>query len=276
MAIKIYKPITPARRHYSVLIRSEITKPKPEKSLTKVLPKRVGRQNTGKITMRHRGGGAKLRYRFVDFVQEKYNIPAKVLAIEYDPNRTAYIALIRYEDGTKSYILAPQNLKVGEKVLTGVDVPVAVGNRLPLEKIPLGVPVHNVELHRGGGGILVRSAGSSAQVIAKEGDWALLKMPSGEIRKILKENWASIGVVSNPDHFNVSYGSAGRKRHMGIRPHVRGKVMNIREHPHGSGEGKNPIGLPGPKTPWGKPTLGYKTRKRKYTDVMIVKDRRVK
>jgi large subunit ribosomal protein L2 len=276
MAIKSFKPITPSRRHYTALIRSEITKEKPEKGLTKIFAKNAGRNNQGKITMRFRGGGAKMRYRLVDFKQQKRGVPARVLAIEYDPNRTSYIALIQYEDGQKSYILAPQNLKVGETVICGEDAPLKIGNRLPLEKIPLGVPVYNVELVSGLGGTLVRSAGSSAQLVAKEGDWALLRMPSGEVRKVLKENWASIGVVSNPDHFNVSWGKAGRRRHLGRKPHVRGKAMNPVDHPHGGGEGKNPIGLPGPKTPWGKPTLGYKTRKRKYTDVMIVRDRRSK
>ena len=276
MAIKIYKPTTPARRKTSVVLSSDITKKKPEKALTLARKNRAGRNKSGKITVRHRGGGAKRRIRMIDFKRQKFNQPAKVVAIEYDPNRSARIALIEYEDGQKSYILAAHGIKVGHSVIAS-DKKVAIqkGNRMPLGVIPPGISVYNIELNPGRGGVMVRSAGSSASLQAVEGKFAQLKMPSGEIRLVKKECLASIGQVSNPDHRLVRLGKAGRKRHKGIRPTVRGKAMNPADHPHGGGEGRHPIGLKYPKTPWGKHALGVKTRKKgKWSNKMIIKRRK--
>jgi len=252
----------------------EITKDKPEKSLLTPLKKRAGRNNQGRITVRHRGGGAKRKLRSIDFKRDKLGIPGRVAAIEYDPNRSARIALIYYADGEKRYILAPVELEVGDTVLSGSDAEIKPGNALPMRSIPTGTRIHNIELQQGKGGQLARSAGSSAQLMVKEGDYVLIRMPSGEIRRIRGVCMATIGQVGNVDHSNISLGKAGRKRLMGWRPSVRGSAMSPRDHPHGGGEGRSPIGLPGPKTPWGKPALGYKTRKPKASDRMIVKRRR--
>ena len=252
----------------------EITKDKPEKSLLSPLKKRAGRNNQGRITVRHRGGGAKRKLRIIDFKRDKLGIPGRVAAIEYDPNRSARIALIYYVDGEKRYILAPAELEVGDTVLSGSDAEIKPGNALPMGSIPTGTRIHNVELQQGKGGQLVRSAGSSAQLMVKEGEYVLIRMPSGEIRRIRGECMATIGQVGDADHSNISLGKAGRKRLMGWRPTVRGSAMSPRDHPHGGGEGRSPIGLPGPKTPWGKPALGYKTRKPKASDRMIIKRRR--
>ena len=274
MGIKSYNPYTPSRRHMTGSDFSEITKSTPEKSLTVSLKKNAGRNNQGKITVRHRGGGSRRKYRIIDFKRRKDGIAATVVSIEYDPNRTANIALISYVDGEKAYILAPEGLKVGQKVMNGADAEVRVGNCLPLELIPVGTMVHNIELHPGKGGQMVRSAGNSAQLMAKEGKYATLRLPSGEMRMVPLECRASIGVVGNGDHNLVNIGKAGRKRHMGIRPTVRGSVMNPNDHPHGGGEGKTGIGRPGPCTPWGKPALGLKTRKKnKASNKMIVRRR---
>ena len=274
MGIKSYNPYTPSRRHMTGSDFSEITKSTPEKSLTVSLKKNAGRNNQGKITVRHRGGGAKKKYRIIDFKRRKDGIAATVLSIEYDPNRTANIALISYVDGEKAYILAPEGLKVGQKVMNGADAEVRVGNCLPLELIPVGTMVHNIELHPGKGGQMVRSAGNGAQLMAKEGKYATLRLPSGEMRMVPIICRASIGVVGNGDHNLINVGKAGRKRHMGIRPTVRGSVMNPNDHPHGGGEGKAPVGRPGPCTPWGKPALGLKTRKKnKQSNKMIVRRR---
>lgn len=271
MPIKKFKPTSPARRHMTVSTFEEISKVEPEKSLLAKNKKTGGRNNQGKITIRHRGGGAMHKYRIIDFKRTKDGIPAKVATIEYDPNRSANIALLHYVDGEKRYILAPNKLKVGDKVESGEEADIKVGNAKPLKSIPVGTVVHNIEMKPGKGGQIARSAGNSAQLMAKEGKYALLRLPSGEIRYILNECRATIGQVGNLDHENITIGSAGRKRHMGIRPTVRGSVMNPVDHPHGGGEGKAPIGRPGPSTPWGKPTLGYKTRKKtKYSDKMIV------
>ncbi|MFO7154568.1 MAG: 50S ribosomal protein L2 [Caldicoprobacter oshimai] len=275
MGIKVYKPTSPGRRNMSVLTFEEITKKEPEKSLVVPLKKHSGRNNEGRITVRHRGGGVKRKYRIIDFKRDKDNIPAKVAAIEYDPNRTANIALLHYKDGEKRYIIAPLGLKVGDTVMSGENVDIKVGNALPLRNIPVGTIIHNIELYPGRGGQLVRAAGGAAQLMAKEGDYAHVRLPSGEIRMIHLDCRATIGQVGNLDHENVSIGKAGRKRHMGIRPTVRGSAMNPVDHPHGGGEGKAPIGLPAPVTPWGKPTLGYKTRKKnKESDKYIIKRRR--
>jgi large subunit ribosomal protein L2 len=252
---------------------SEITKTTPEKSLTESLKKNAGRNNQGRITVRHHGGGNRRKYRLVDFRRIKDGIPAKVIGIEYDPNRTANIALICYADGEKSYILAPQGLTDGMTVMNGPEAEIRVGNCLPLSVIPVGTQVHNVELKPGKGGQMVRSAGTSAQLMAKEGKYATLRLPSGEMRMVPMECRATIGVLGNIDHNLINYGKAGRKRHMGIRPTVRGSVMNPNDHPHGGGEGKAPIGRPGPSTPWGKPALGYKTRRKKASDKLIVRRR---
>ena len=274
MGIKTYRPYTPSRRQMTGSDFSEITKKSPEKSLLATKTRQAGRNNQGKITVRHRGGGAKKKYRIVDFKRRKDGISATVLGIEYDPNRTANIALICYEDGEKAYILAPEGLSDGMKVMNGPEAEVRVGNCLPLSEIPVGTQIHNIELHPGKGGQMVRSAGNSAQLMAKEGRYATLRLPSGEMRMVLGECRASIGVVGNGDHNLINVGKAGRKRHMGIRPTVRGSVMNPNDHPHGGGEGKTGIGRPGPCTPWGKPALGLKTRKKnKASNKMIVRRR---
>ena len=274
MGIKSYNPYTPSRRHMTGSDFSEITKSAPEKSLTVSLKKNAGRNNQGKITVRHRGGGSRRKYRIIDFKRRKDGIAATVVSIEYDPNRTANIALICYADGEKAYILAPEGLKVGQKVMNGADAEVRVGNCLPLELIPVGTMVHNIELHPGKGGQMVRSAGMSAQLMAKEGKYATLRLPSGEMRMVPLNCRATVGVIGNGDHNLVKIGKAGRKRHMGIRPTVRGSVMNPNDHPHGGGEGRAPIGRSGPMTPWGKPALGLKTRKKnKSSNKMIVRRR---
>lgn len=274
VAIKRYKPYTPSRRHMTVSAFDEITKSTPEKSLVVHIKKNSGRNNQGKITVRHKGGGAKIKYRMVDFKRNKDNIPAKVVAIEYDPNRTANIALIVYADGAKSYILAPVGLKVGDTVMSGVEAEVRVGNTLPMRAIPIGANIHNIEMKPGKGGQLVRSAGNVAQLMAKEGKYATVKLPSGEMRMLPLDCRATIGQVGNIDHELIHIGKAGRKRHMGIRPTVRGSVMNPNDHPHGGGEGRAPIGRPSPMTPWGKPAMGYKTRKKhKASNKYIVRRR---
>ena len=275
MGIKTYKPYTPSRRNMTGSDFSEITSRKPEKSLTESLKKNAGRNNQGKITSRHRGGGNRRKYRIIDFQRHsKDGVAAKVVSVEYDPNRTANIALICYEDGEKAYILAPEGLKVGQTVMSGEEAEVRVGNCLPFTMIPVGSLVHNVELQPGRGGQMVRAAGNSAQLMAKEGKYATLRLPSGEMRMVPIICRATIGVVGNGEHNLVNIGKAGRKRHMGIRPHVRGSVMNPNDHPHGGGEGKAPVGRPGPCTPWGKPALGYKTRKhKKQSNKFIVRRR---
>ena len=273
MGIKTYNPYTPSRRNMTGSDFSEITKSTPEKSLLSSLKKNAGRNNQGKITVRHHGGGSRRKYRIIDFKRNKDGIPAKVVGIEYDPNRTANIALICYADGEKAYILAPEGLKEGMKIMNGADAEVRIGNCLPLSEIPVGAQVHNIELYPGKGGQLVRSAGNSAQLMAKEGKYATLRLPSGEMRMVPIICRASIGVIGNGDHNLINYGKAGRVRHMGIRPTVRGSVMNPNDHPHGGGEGKTGIGRPGPCTPWGKPALGLKTRKKKHSDKLIVRRR---
>ena len=275
MGIKTYNPYTPSRRNMTGSDFAEITKTTPEKSLLVSLQKQSGRNNQGKITVRHRGGGSRRKYRIIDFKRNKKDgIPATVIGIEYDPNRTANIALICYADGEKKYIIAPEGLTDGMKVMEGPEAEIRVGNCLPLENIPVGTQVHNVELHPGKGGQLVRSAGNSAQLMAKEGKYATLRLPSGEMRMVPVACRATIGVVGNADHNLIKIGKAGRKRHMGIRPTVRGSVMNPNDHPHGGGEGKTGIGRPGPCTPWGKPALGLKTRKKhKSSDKLIVRRR---
>ncbi len=272
MAIRVYKPTSPARRFMSVLTYEELTKKAPERSLTEYLKKNAGRNNQGKITVRHQGGGNKVKYRIIDFKRNKDNIPAKVTAIEYDPNRSAFIALVCYADGEKRYILAPLGLKVGDTVVSGETADIKPGNCLPMANIPVGTLIHNLEIKAGRGGQMVRSAGNAAQLMSKEGGYALVRLPSGEMRKLALNCRATIGAVGNADHENVRIGKAGRKRHMGVRPSVRGVVMNPCDHPHGGGEGKSPVGLPAPVTPWGKPALGLKTRKhKKYSNKMIVK-----
>ena len=273
MGIKTYNPYTPSRRNMTGSDFSEITKSTPEKSLLVSLSKNSGRNNQGKITVRHRGGGNRKKYRLIDFKRNKEGVPAKVIGIEYDPNRTANIALICYADGEKSYILAPEGLTDGMTVMNGPKAEVRVGNCLPLSEIPVGTQIHNIELYPGKGGQLVRSAGNSAQLMAKEGKYATLRLPSGEMRMVPVICRATIGVVGNGDHSLINLGKAGRKRHMGIRPTVRGSVMNPNDHPHGGGEGKAPVGRSGPMTPWGKPALGYKTRKKKASDKLIVRRR---
>jgi len=273
MAIKVYKPTTPSRRGMSGYSFEEISRSKPEKSLLAPLSKRAGRNFRGKITVRHRGGGHKRRYRIIDFKRNKLGIPARVATIEYDPNRTARIALLHYADGEKRYIIAPLGLKVGDQVMSGPDADVRLGNALPLRRIPLGTIIHNIELTIGKGGQLVRSAGTGAQLVAKEGKYAQVRLPSGEVRLIHLDCMATIGQVGNVEHGIIKLGKAGRKRWMGRRPHTRGSAMTPRDHPHGGGEGKAPVGMPGPKTPWGKPTLGYKTRRNKSTNKYIVRRR---
>lgn len=272
MPVKKYKPTSPGRRNMSVLTFEEITKKEPEKSLLEPLKKNAGRNNQGRITVRHRGGGNKRFYRRIDFKRNKHGVQAKVAAIEYDPNRSAFIALLHYRDGEKRYILAPLGLKVGDVVESGPNAPVRVGNALPLANIPLGTQIHNIELNPGRGGQLVRAAGAAAQLLAKQDEYAQIRMPSGEVRMVRLECMATIGQVGNVDHANVRIGKAGRKRHMGWRPVVRGSAMTPRDHPHGGGEGKAPAGMP-PKTPWGKPALGYRTRRNKKTDKFIVRRR---
>ena len=273
MPVKKYKPVTPGTRGMTGYTFDEVTKSKPERSLLVALRKSGGRNAQGRITVRHRGGGHRRYVRLVDFKREKHNIPAKVAAIEYDPNRTARLALLYYTDGEKRYILAPLDIKVGDMVMSGADAEIRSGNSLPISNIPVGTLIHNIEIKEGRGGQMVRSAGGSAQLLAKEGDFAQIRMPSGEVRLIRQSCYATIGQIGNLDHSNVKYGKAGRKRHLGIRPTVRGSAMTPRDHPHGGGEGRQPIGLPGPKSPWGKPTLGYKTRRNKKTDQYIVRRR---
>ncbi len=274
MGIKKYNPYTPSRRQMTCSDFAEITKKEPEKSLCTSLKKNAGRNNQGKITVRHRGGGNRRKYRIIDFKRQKDGIPATVIGIEYDPNRTANIALICYADGEKSYILAPEGLTDGMKVMNGPEAEIRVGNCLPLSQIPVGTMVHNIELYPGKGGQLVRSAGNGAQLMAKEGKYATLRLPSGEMRMVPIIARASIGVIGNGDHNLVNIGKAGRKRHMGIRPTVRGSVMNPNDHPHGGGEGKTSIGRPGPCTPWGKPALGLKTRKKNARSNKLIVRRR--
>ena len=277
MAIKVYKPTTNGRRNMSTTDYSKLSKVAPERSLLEPLKKTAGRNSYGRITVRHHGGGNRQKYRIIDFKRSKFDMPAEVKTLEYDPNRSAFIALIQYEDGTKNYIIAPAGLAVGDTIIAGPTADIKVGNALPLSNIPTGTFVHNVELYPGRGGQLARAAGNAAQLMAKEGKYALLRLPSGELRNVPAECMATIGVVSNEDHINVKIGKAGRTRHMGIRPTVRGSVMNPVDHPHGGGEGRSPIGRPGPVTPWGKPALGYKTRNKKArTDKMIVKRRNAK
>ncbi len=273
MAVKKYKPTTPGQRGMTGYTFEEITKSKPERALIKPLKKSGGRNAYGRITVRHRGGGHRRQLRMVDFKRDKVGILAKVAAIEYDPNRTARLALLNYADGEKRYIIAPLDLKVGDTVLSGSTAEIRPGNNLPISNIPVGTMVHNIELYEGRGGQLVRSAGGSAQLLAKEGDYAQVRLPSGEVRLIRQECSATIGQVGNVDHGNVKLGKAGRKRHLGVRPTVRGSAMSPRDHPHGGGEGRQPIGMPGPKSPWGKPTLGKKTRRNKKTDKYIVRRR---
>lgn len=273
MAIKKYKPVTPSLRGMTGYTFEEITKSKPERSLIVARTKHAGRNSYGRITVRHQGGGNRQQIRMVDFKRNKRDIPARVAAIEYDPNRTARLALLFYVDGEKRYILAPLDLKVGDTVVASAQAEIRPGNSLPIANIPVGTLVHNVELQSGRGGQLVRAAGGAAQVLAKEGDYAQIRMPSGEVRLVRQVCYATIGQVGNLDHSNVKLGKAGRKRHLGVRPTVRGSAMSPRDHPHGGGEGRQPIGMPGPKSPWGKPTLGYKTRRNKKTDQFIVRRR---
>ena len=277
MGIKKYKPTSPGRRGMTVSTFEEITCTVPEKSLLEPITKTAGRNAQGRITVRHRGGGVKRKYRIIDFKRNKDGVPAKVATIEYDPNRTAHIALLNYADGEKRYILAPLGLRVGDTVVSGEGADIKPGNALYIKDIPVGTMIHNIELHPGKGGQLVRSAGGAAQLMAKEGSYAQVRLPSGEVRMVLLKNKATIGQVGNIDQENVNIGKAGRKRHMGFRPTVRGSVMNPVDHPHGGGEGKSPIGRPGPLTPWGKPALGYKTRKTKNaSDKYIVRRRNQK
>lgn len=273
MAVKKYKPTTPGQRDMTGYTFEEITKSTPERSLLVKRLGRGGRNNYGRVTVRHRGGGTRRRIRLVDFKRDKRNIPATVAAIEYDPNRTARLALLHYVDGEKRYIVAPIGLKVGDRVVSGSEAEIRPGNSLPISNIPVGTMLHNIEVYSGKGGQLVRAAGSSAQLLAKEGDYAQVRLPSGEVRLIRQACFATIGQVGNSDHGNIKLGKAGRKRHMGIRPTVRGSAMSPRDHPHGGGEGRQPIGMPGPKSPWGKPTLGYKTRRNKKSDQFIVRRR---
>lgn len=273
MAVKKYKPITPGQRGMTGYTFEEITKTSPERSLTVVRKGHGGRNAYGRVTVRHRGGGTRRYIRMVDFKREKHDIPARVEAIEYDPNRTARLALLFYADGVKTYILAPIGLKVGDTVVTGAQAEIRPGNCLPLASIPVGTMVHNLELKEGKGGQLVRTAGGSAQLLAKEGEYAQIRMPSGEVRLIRQTCYATIGQVGNLDHNNIKLGKAGRKRHLGVRPTVRGTAMSPRDHPHGGGEGRQPAGMPGPKSPWGRPTRGYKTRRNKVTNKFIVRRR---
>ncbi len=273
MAIKNYKPTTPGRRKMSVLVNEEITTSTPEKSLTITIKKNGGRNNQGKITVRHQGGGEKRKYRIIDFKRNKPNVPGKVVSIEYDPNRTANIALISYADGEKRYIIAPKGLEIGANIESGDNVDIKVGNALPIMNIPVGTMIHNIELKPGKGGELARSAGSSAQILGRENNYVMIRLSSGEQRKVLGTCMATVGIVGNEDSSLVKVGKAGRKRHMGVRPTVRGSVMNPNDHPHGGGEGRAPVGRKAPVTPWGKPALGLKTRKKKQSDKLIVRRR---
>ncbi len=273
MAVKKYKPITPGMRDMTGHTFEEITKSKPERSLIVVKTNRGGRNAQGRVTVRHRGGGARRYIRIVDFKRDKHGIPARVAAVEYDPNRTARLALLFYADGEKRYIIAPLDVKVGDTLMSGPNAEIRPGNALPISNIPVGTMIHNIEMKEGKGAQLVRTAGGAAQLLAKEGDFAQIRMPSGEVRLIHQVCYATIGQIGNLDHSNVKLGKAGRKRHMGIRPTVRGTAMSPRDHPHGGGEGRQPVGLPGPKSPWGKPTLGKKTRRNKKTDQYIVRRR---
>lgn len=274
MGLKVYRPTSPGRRGMSGSTFEEITKSKPEKSLLLPLKKKSGRNNQGRITVRHRGKGAKRRLRIIDFKRDKIAVPGRVASVEYDPNRSANIALIYYVDGEKRYILAPLGLKVGDMIKSGGDAEVKPGNALPLKQIPSGTLIHNIEMERGRGAQMVRSAGVAAQLMAREGEYALIRLPSGEMRRVRSECMATIGQVGNIDHQGIKLGKAGRKRWLGWRPTVRGSAMNPNDHPHGGGEGRSPIGMPGPKTPWGKPALGYRTRKPKSSDRLIVKRRK--
>lgn len=273
MAIKVYKPITPSRRNMTGYSFEEITKDTPERSLIVLRKAHAGRNNEGRVTVRHQGGGQRQYIRMVDFKRNKIGILARVSAIEYDPNRTARLALLVYADGEKRYIIAPVGLKVDDNILTGPDAEIRPGNSLPISNIPVGTMVHNIEMKEGKGGQLVRSAGTSAQLLAKEGDYAQIRMPSGEVRLIRQGCYATIGQVGNTDHSNIKLGKAGRSRHMGIKPTVRGTAMSPRDHPHGGGEGRQPTGMAGPKSPWGKPTRGYRTRRNKVTNQFIVRRR---
>ena len=273
MPVKTYKPTSPGRRGMSVSTFERVTRTKPEKSLLRPLNKKAGRNARGVITVRHRGGGHKRNYRLIDFKRDKIDVPATVSSIEYDPNRSARIALLTYADGEKRYILAPQGLNVGDRLLSGANAEIKVGHALPISRIPLGSQIHNIELYPGKGGQLVRSAGTSAQVMAKEGAYAQIRLPSGEVRLIAQSCMATIGVVGNVEHGNIKIGKAGRKRWKGIRPSVRGSAMDPASHPHGGGEGRAPIGMAGPKTPWGKPALGARTRRNKATDKYIIRRR---
>lgn len=277
MAIKTFNPTTPSRRNMSVLSYKGLSKVKPEKSLLEKQKKTAGRNSYGRITVRHHGGGNKQKYRIIDFKRQKMEMPAKVMTLEYDPNRSANIALVQYEDGVKAYILAPEGLNIGDTVISSAEADIKPGNCLPISAIPVGTLIHNIELYPGKGAQLVRSAGVGAQLMAKENGVAQVRLPSSEVRYIRLECKATIGIVGNSDHSNVQLGKAGRKRHMGIRPTVRGSVMNPVDHPHGGGEGKSPVGRPSPVTPWGKPALGYKTRKKNHrTDKQIVRRRKAK
>jgi len=273
MAVKKYKPVTPGQRGMTGYTFEEITKSSPERSLIVIRREHAGRNAQGRVTVRHRGGGNRTYIRIVDFKRDKRDISARVAAIEYDPNRTARLALLNYADGEKRYIVAPLGLKVGDTVVAGAKAEIRPGNSLPLANIPVGTMVHNIELKPGKGGQLVRSAGGAAQLLAKEGEYAQIRLPSGEVRLVLQTCYATIGQVGNLDHSNIKLGKAGRKRHMGIRPTVRGTAMSPRDHPHGGGEGRQPVGMPGPKTPWGRPARGYKTRNNKQTDKYIVRRR---
>jgi len=273
MAVKVYKPVTPGLRGMTGYSFEEITKSKPERSLVVVRKNRAGRNSYGRITVRHQGGGNRQLIRLVDYRRDKHNIPAKVSAIEYDPNRTARLALLVYADGEKRYIVAPLGVKVGDQLMSGAQAEIRPGNSLPISSIPVGTMIHNIELKEGKGGQMVRAAGTSAQLLAKEGDYAQIRLPSGEVRLVRQVCYATIGQVGNLDHSNIKLGKAGRKRHMGIRPTVRGTAMSPRDHPHGGGEGRQPTGMPGPKSPWGRPTRGYRTRRNKKTDQYIVRRR---
>ena len=273
MAIKVYKPTTPGMRGKTGYSFEEITKKRPERSLIVIRKEHSGRNETGKVTVRHRGAGNRQYIRIVDFKRKKLGIPARVSAIEYDPNRTARLALLVYADGEKAYIVAPQGLKVGDNVMSGSQAEIRPGNSLPIANIPVGTMVHNIELKEGKGGQMVRSAGTAAQLLAKEGDYAQIRLPSGEVRLVRQACYATIGQVGNLEHSNIKLGKAGRKRHLGIRPTVRGTAMSPRDHPHGGGEGRQPAGMPGPKTPWGKPARGYRTRRNKSSDQYIVRRR---
>jgi large subunit ribosomal protein L2 len=273
MPIKVYKPTSPGRRDMTSSTFEELTRSRPEKSLLRPLKKRAGRNFRGKITVRHRGGGHKRRYRVIDFKRDKFDVPGRVDSIEYDPNRSARIALVVYADGEKRYVIAPVGLMVGDVIMSGPDAEIRTGNALPISSIPVGSTIHNIELHIGKGGQMVRAAGTSAQLLAKEGRYAHVRLPSGEVRLVNVQCMATLGQVGNTDHGNIKLGKAGRTRWLGFRPSVRGSAMDPSSHPHGGGEGRSPIGMPGPKSPWGKPTLGYKTRRNKSTEKWIVRRR---